>query len=122
MRAWRNPMVPIIAVIISILLFSGNGMAAWIDMGAPSRAYIRTLAGAGDALLAGSEYGNLFRSEDGGAHWAKSSLSPGYPVLSLFAYHDTVFAARSQYFNPLFDCFSDCVHPRYATDIAESRN
>jgi hypothetical protein len=128
---WNNPMSPFRSCLAAMLLIPMAPRAQWKDMRVPSKAYVLSLAGSGDAFLAGTVEGNVFRSANGGLDWDKAKLPKGYPVISMAVYGDTgdaggtgdtVFAVRSEFYYPFADCFSGDCRPYGSRDVAESRN
>jgi photosystem II stability/assembly factor-like uncharacterized protein len=112
-------------VTASLLTFTFEAHAAvleWKDAHAPSRANTLSLAGAGNVLWAGTGSGYVYRSEDGGMNWARSGLPAGFPVVSLRAYGDSLFAIRSRFLPISSDCFSDWCRTPYHPDMAVSKD
>jgi hypothetical protein len=125
MRRFRKSRMQTIIAVVAIMLIPMPSGAQWKDMRAPSKSDVLSLAASGDAFLAGTYEGDVFRSANGGLDWEKAKLPQGYPVLSLAAYGgtgDTVFAVRSQFYYPLADCFSFECMQHGSQDVAESRN
>lgn len=83
----------------------------WTDTHAPSAATITAMGKTGrGTLLAGTSYGFLFRSTDGGATWARTwTDGAGVPPRIFLASGDSlILAAYGTLPDPLADCSSGC--------------
>src|SRR5437879_231334 len=77
-------------------------------------------------LLAGINWGSIYRSTDGGKHWDPSLLAHSYPVHAfLMAGDSLILASRPAPYNGLADCFTpECFNSnsRISSDVVGSRD
>lgn len=97
----------------------------WTDTHAPSSADIKVMGKSGrGTLIAGSSYGYLFRSADGGETWTRTwEIRTNQIPKSIQTSGDSlILALYSNTPTPWADCFNMCTYPYRSVEVLASRN
>lgn len=97
----------------------------WTDTHAPSSADIKVMGKSGrGTLIAGTSYGYLFRSADGGETWTRTwEIRTNQIPKSIQTSGDSlILALYSNTPTPWADCFNMCTYPYRSVEVLASRN
>jgi hypothetical protein len=120
---FRYPTSVCVFLSVICVAFAAQAASPWTDTQVPSGATIQVMAKSGrGTLLAGTSFGYLFRSTDGGETWERTwGTRTSTPPRLMHASGDSLILVSYSFPpNPLFDCF--CIKPSTSMALLDSRD